>query len=306
MSGKALLPPLQSAGTYSAAHNPSARLGFKTPPGSEISTCRADPAVEGVPGHIQAPFLPGTQEQPPSHSPSCPSCATHTNPCTAPVPSCALQSSLNHSSVTTRDQPGESHCPTLLLQSSARQATSSTFSFQLQAQVLLPQRFSSPSRRLRHGAQGSKGHKWLVRTAVPDSAIQSPGRSREVIFSLAQAERDRELPPKAAAGSWMGAPCHELFPSQPFDFPAFPGSPAGPGESALPQSVPQECPTSTASCHCRGAITECWGTPSPREEPHTSTLEHVLLERCGTGETATPTWRPREFEEASGEEEESR
>lgn len=178
-------------------------------------------------------------------------------------------------------------------------------SFQLQAQVLLPQRFSSPSHCLRHGAQGLKGHKWLVRTAVPDSAIQSQGRSREVIFSLAQAKRDTELPPKAAAGSWRGAPCHELFPSQLFDFPAFPGSPAGPGESALPQSVPQECPTSTASCHCQGAIAECWGTPSPWEEPHTSTLECVLLERCGTGETATPNWRPRELEAAS-EEEESR
>lgn len=102
-----LFSPSAVTGDPLSCTNPSARLGFKIPPGSEpskISTCRAGPAVEGVPGHIQTP---------------CPSCAPHTEPCTAPVPRCALQSSLNHSSI----HPGparHSHCPSLLLQSPVR------------------------------------------------------------------------------------------------------------------------------------------------------------------------------------------
>lgn len=188
VSGNALLPALQSAGTRSAANDPSPGWGFKFPWLRALQNQHLQSRPRSHPNS-----LPGWHSGTIPHGPSCPSCAPHTNPCTAPVPRCALQSSLNHSPVTTRDQPGEFHCPSLLLHSPVPAAPLCSSRLSCCPHRAFPAPGSgSLSQLLPAGSTGIKG------TAAPDLAA---GRSREVIFSLAQAKRDRGLPPEAAAGS---------------------------------------------------------------------------------------------------------
>lgn len=94
-----------------------------------------------------------------------------------------------------------------------------------------------------------------------------------MLFSLAQAARDQELPPE---GLHPAMSCSQ---ASPWGFSCISRLSSRTRGAGPAQSVPQECPNSTPSCHCWGTITGCWGTPSSREEPHSSPLECVLLER---------------------------
>lgn len=132
-----LFSPSAVPGDPLSCTNPSARLGFKIPPGSEpskISTCRAGPAVEGVPGHIQTPFLPEL-------------CSSHRalhSPC-AQVCSPKLPKPLLNPSRTSQTQP----LPQFAAAKPSQTSSPCSSSLQLQARVL-PQRFSSPG----SGAEG--------------------------------------------------------------------------------------------------------------------------------------------------------
>lgn len=168
--------------------------------------------------------------------------------------------------------------------------------FQPQAQPLCP------SCCLRHQAQGSKRNKRLVRIAAPDLAIQSPGRSREVLFSLAQAKRDQAAASQCCSRLLKGSTLPRAVPKPALRLSCLSRLTSRTREVGPATERPSGVSHPNILLPLLGAIIECWGTLSPREEPHTSTLECVLLERCATGKTATPNWRSRESEEASGEE----
>lgn len=109
------------------------------------------------------------------HGPSYLSCAPHTNPCTAPVPRCAPQSSLHHSSVTApvcccKAQPdGQFPEPPAPLSSSRLRCCSHRGS-PAPGSGSLPQLLPA-------GSSGIKGKQWLVGIAAPDLEQRAQGEA---------------------------------------------------------------------------------------------------------------------------------
>lgn len=114
-----------------------------------------------------------------------------------------------------------------------------------------------------------------------------------MIFSLAQAKRDKGLPPKAAAGSSRGAPCHEPSPRQPFGFPPSQAHQQHQGRWPCHRASLGVSQLSTAG----GPWLRAGAAPPPRRTPPFS-LECVLRGDAPQGKQKLPNGT----EEASGEE----
>lgn len=117
--------------------------------------------------------------------------------------------------------------------------------------------------------------------------IQSTRRSREAVFSLAQAKRDLAVPTlQQAVESVQTAMSHtqaSRLTFLPFWAHQQDQMYLSCHRAFLCASPQRSVPPSTPFCHSGETASECCGTPHPQEEPHTSALKHVLQESRATG-----------------------
>lgn len=159
--------------------------------------------------------------------------------------------------------------------------------------------------------QSARDQRKAKRSVTPILGVQSPGRSGEARFSLAQAKRDLAADSQLCDMLLKVCRLPRAIPKPVDLLSCFSGLTSGTRRMrpAAERSSVRLLRGELRRQHLSGTTgetgSECCGTAQPQEEPHTSTAKRVLQESRATGkQLPLGGWKPREaFDEVCQEEE---